>query len=307
MSFVKYYLYFLLTSSVLVADSQQLANQLAERYKRTISCPGTVVAAQSKGEYKAAISELRALIEKKQTSELLLALSICQLKDQQEEEALKTFMLSLDKAYSKEGVKMSAREEAAYKELLPLYLANAQELDQKLETLFKNHSDYHHCQFLLAAKCANERRYEPFFYLFYQSYCSYPESHMAYKTQGVVASLILQRAKSAEEKEHWRKEALTHFQKAMQLCPEDTGLCRMMIFTATDKERKEVVRLVISHIIDTNSKIARGDIPFYINYALLVDEKELAERLLDKAKTWYEYSRIIQEMQTLISQHKAEK
>ena len=129
---------------------------------------------------------------------------------------------------------------------------------------------------------------------------------MSYKTQGVIASLILQRAKTAEEKEQWRKKALISLGHALELCPQDTGLHKMLIYTASEKEKKQVLQLVIRKIVEENTVLARALIPFYVNHAIDANELELAQQLLDKAKTWYEYSRIIQEMQDLIANKKAE-
>lgn len=311
MRFAKYYLLFLLSFSSLHADSSELAATLGEKVRKGISCPGRVVEAQEKGEYKVAISELQALITQKPTAELYLTLAVCYLRDQQEEEAFKTYIKCLEKAKAPSNKApssktMSTREKAAYDELLALYVVNAPELESKLTATLSSHPDYHHVQFFLASASANARRYEPFFYLFYQSYCSYPDSHMSFKTQGVIASLILQRAKSPEEKEVWRRQALTSLGHALEICPQDTGLHKMLVYTASEKEKVQVLQLVFRKIVESDTKIARSEIPFYINHALSVKEFELAEQLLDKAKTWYEYSRIIQEMQDLIANKKAE-
>ncbi len=306
MSLAKYYLLFLLSLSTLAADLSDNATLFAEKIKHTISCPGSINEALKQGEYKAAINELTQLIQKKPTAELYLTLAVCQLRDQQEEEAFKSYTICLEKAYSSQNTNMSAREHACYDELLALYFANSEDLQTKLASVLERHPDFIMCQFFLASSCANARRYEPFFYIFYQAYCNYPDTHMSHKTQGVIASLIFQRAKAQEEKNVWRKKAINSFIASMKLCPEDMGLHKMLIHTATDTERKDVVKLVLGQVMQNDSKLPRTEIPFYINHALWVGEVELAQRLLDKAKTWYEYSRIIQEMQDLIGQKKAD-
>lgn len=284
--------------SPLLGDS--LIDTSSQKIKSTISSPASIKEAIEKGSYKAAIKELQGLTAKKGDAALYLQLAVCYLQDQQEEEAFKAYISCLEKAYSKQTKVMNAREEASLQELLPLYFANAQDLEEKLTACLKAHPDYTYVQFMLAARAANAKKYEPFFYLFYDSYCSYPESHMSHKTQGVIASLLLQRVKSPEEKDVWRKRAIRSFLRASEICPEDTGLYRMIIFTSSESERKALVQQVIRQIIEKNSKIPRGDIPFFINAALMVDEVALAQGLLDKAKTWYEYSRILQEMQELV-------
>lgn len=290
-----YFLLFLLAALPLAAQDQDLATAIAEKCKKASPLPA--------GDYKEAITDLK---KKTATADVLLNIALLQLKDQQEEEAFKTYLSCLEMAPIK-SVAMSSGERAKYDELLKLYFANSEELQPKLEAVLKQHPDYLQCQFLLAAKAANERRYEPFFYLFYQSYCRHPDCHMAHKTKGVIASLILQRARGVEEKELWRKRALTELFTAITLCPEDTGLHRMYLFTASDKERKEAVEKLFGLIIEKNVQIPRAEIPMYIQHALAVDDYNQAQLLLDKTKTWYEYSRIIQQMQELIQQAKAEK
>jgi hypothetical protein len=86
--------------------------------------------------------------------------------------------------------------------------------------------------------------------------------------------------------------------------PEDISLYKMLICTASAEEKKETVVFAIKTIIDSNVVIPRGDIPFYINEALLTDNVDLAEKLLERAKSWYQYSRIIQEMQRQIDEQR---
>ncbi|MCE5293136.1 MAG: hypothetical protein LLF94_00795 [Chlamydiales bacterium] len=260
----------------------------------------------NQGNYKAAIKELERLSAIKATPELLLQLAVCQLEDQQEEAAFKTYLQCLEIVPVAEPVVMSAREKTAYNELLELYFANSQELPAKVEATLQKHPDFLHCQFLMASMSANARKYEPFFYIFFQSYVAYPNCHMSHKTKGMISTLILQRAKSIEEKEVWRTKAIHSFGLAITLCPEDLNLHKMILHTATEKERATSLQLIMTQVFANNVKIPRSEIPFYIRHALDLNQIDLAQQLLDKAQTWYEYSRILQEMQDLISQHKAE-
>src|SRR5207237_897162 len=111
--------------------------------------------------------------------------------------------------------------------------------------------DYLYIQFLLAAKSANQKKFEEFFFFFYQSYISHPECYMAYKSQGVLASLLLQRTRGLEQKQEWRKEALSYFRRASKEMPQDIGLYKMLICTANGEEKKENVTFAIENIIDS--------------------------------------------------------
>ncbi len=299
-NFAKYYVLFLLSVS-LMAEPIGISTKI----KNSIACPENVKQALNKGEYKVAILELQKHIEQNPTAELYLHLANAFLQDQQQEEAFKSYIRCLQTAVLVQNKCMTQPEQAMYDELLALYFANSIDLEAKLTSVLKEHPDFYGCQFFLAAQCANAKAYEPFFYIFYQSFTHYPDCHMAHKTKGVVASLLLQRSKTIEEKEVWRTQALDELSCALRQCPKDLGLHRMLIYTASDKERKKIVAFVIAQVLEKDVKISRGEIPFLINHALWVDEIALAQDLLDKAKTWYEYSRILQEMQELIAQHKA--
>ncbi len=246
-------------------------------------------------EYKQAIEQL--LQEKKPT----ISLPIAYLRDQQEEEAFVSYLDFLKRVEKSPLKAPSDAERARYSELFTLYLANDPKVDDELKGLPK---DYYMCQFLRASRLANQRKYEEFFTVFAESYIRYPDSHMALKTEGVIESLIFQRTKKPEAKEHWRKKALQSFRDSLQKNPHDVSLHKMIIYTASDNEKKEVISFVLTQIIEHNVEINRREIPFYINNALLVDEVLLAESLIDKAKTWYEYSRILDEMDQQVTQYK---
>lgn len=293
-------LFFLLQFAHLLADD----SDFALRARAEISCPAPVKLAQEKGDFKAAELELRSLIQKNPRSDLYLLLAVNYLLDQQEEAAFKAYMQCLEIAPVKSGKKPSPAEQELYDALFSLYLDKPQELEVEAKKVMKAHPDSRLAQYFLAASFANQRQYEPFFYLFYQSYTAYPDNHMAHKTKGVVASLLFQRSRDIETREKWRRDAIDHLKRALALMPKDKGLHRMLLTTASDKDRTVLVELVIRTIVDHNIVIGRQEIPYYVNHALMVQKPELAQLLIDKAKSWYEYSRIIEQMQTQIDQQK---
>lgn len=290
-----------------MAANGSLFGDCLAKSKSNVLCPKEVRELLDAGSYKEAQNALQKLTQKNPTSDHYLLLAISYLLDQQEEAAFMAYVKCLDFAPKKMGQTLSTKEKAASDELMALYVTNNPEFEKRVDKVMQEHPDYTYCQFFFASHLANQHKFEPFFYLFYQAYMAYPDSHMAHKTKGVVASLLFQRAKSLEEKDIWRKKALEHFAKGMALLPEDRALHKMMIYTAADSERKAIVHQVIEQICQADVKIPRGELAFYINHALWVDETLLAERLIDKAKSWYEYSRMLQEMQQLVDTHKQKK
>ena len=268
-----------------------------------IAVPPAVKALQEKGDYKGASSELKAMIQKQPRAEYFLLLAENYLYDQQEEEAFLAYLQCLSHAEVKSLVP-SKREQEHFDSLFTVYLERPQELEVEVKKVLDKHPNSYLVQYFLAAALANKRDFGPFFRLFYQSYINYPESFMAHKTKGVVASLLYNRARELDARERQRVAAIEHFTSALKLMPKDKGLHRMLLATCSEKDREAVVRLVIETIVHNNVVVLRQEIPFYVNHALMVQNPELAQLLLDKAKSWYEYSRILQELQTQIDQQK---
>jgi hypothetical protein len=258
-----------------------------------------------RGDYKEAIQQIQRQLALSPREDLYLSLAALYVRDQQEELGLASFAKALKAA--KPAKKMPTQAELiVFNELLPIYLRpqeSKESLEERLTPILGDHPDYLYIQFFAAALSANKKKFEEFFAYFYRSYLCYPDCYMAYKSQGVLASLLLQRVREVHEKEFWRREALAHFRLACKEMPQDIGLYKMLICTAGAQEKKENVRFAIEAIIESNAVIPRGEIPFYIQEALQVQDKVLAEKLLKKATSWYQYSRIIQELQRQIDEH----
>ena len=222
--------------------------------------------------------------------------------------AFRPFFTALQIAQVVKNGTPSKNELDLFEKMRPFYIANNPlQLEEKVQECLKQHPKATYLQFLLASSYANQHKFEEFFYSFYPAYTAYPNSYLASKTQGVLSTLLLQRARTPEEKEVWRKKAVAFFTKAFYEMPQDFGLHKMLILTALDSERAEAVKLVCNTVIEKNIQIPRSDVPFYIGQALGVHDIALADRLLDKAKSWYEYSRVLDDMKKQIDLMKQEK
>ncbi|MBS0655710.1 MAG: hypothetical protein JSR46_08030 [Verrucomicrobia bacterium] len=258
-----------------------------------------------RGDYKDAIQEMQRQIALTPRSDLYLSLAALYVRDQQEELGLASFAKALKTAKPVKKVPTQA-ERTLFDELLPVYLHpkdGKESLEERLTPILRDHPDYLYMQFFAATLSANKKKFEEFFSYFYRSYLSYPDCYMAYKSQGVLASLLLQRVREVHEKEFWRREALSYFRLACKEMPQDIGLYKMLICTAGAQEKKETVSFCLEAIIAADAVVPRGEIPFYIQEALQVQDKALAEKLLKKATSWYQYSRIIQDLQRQIDEH----
>jgi tetratricopeptide (TPR) repeat protein len=261
--------------------------------------------AVEQGELKTSIAQLREKSARsKNDPALFLELARLQLKDQQEYEALFSFVCALNSV--KPLVKaISEAEKKHFFYFLERYFEGA-DFSCELEEDIKKHPDFISLRYFLAAKYANERKLEPFFTVFFECYSSHPDHYMADKSRGVLASLLLQKAVFEEQKEVWRKEALSYFKRACEKQPNDLGVHAMLIITASGAEKKEAVRFVINQILCSETVLPRTAIPTYVGYCLDVQDVEMAKVFLQKAATWYEYSRIIKQMEQVIMQAKVQ-
>jgi len=263
----------------------------------------TCFAVEDKGqeEVKLAIQKLQKQLEgSKNDQALLLDLAKSLFKDQQEYESLSTFAHLLDVA--KPSLKaVSEEEKKRFSYFLKLYFEGA-DFYEELEAEIKKRRDFTTLGFLLASKYANERKYDQFYDLFFTAYRSCPAHYMADKSRGVLASLLMQKAVLEEQKAVWRKEAITYFKRASEKEPGDLSIHAMLIMTASQEEKRELVHFCVNQILLSGTVVPRTLIPAYVGYCLDVRDKELAKLFLQKAASWYEYSRIIQQMQNVVAE-----
>ncbi len=270
-------------------------------------CDADIRTLIDKQDYKAAIQGLNERLNRhSDPSKIYILLATSYLHDQQEEQALEAFMQAIK--YAKCSRQSPSKQELAlFSELQQQYLETGgigEPFCSKLQSTIEKYPDYLTLQFFLAAERANARKFDDFFSLFYRCYLAHPDCYLAYKSQGVVASLLLQRSRSFEEKQKWRTESLHFLKRASKEVPQDVSIHKMLVYTALPQERKEIVSCIIRTIVETNVVIPRKEIPFYVLAALEVNDVVSAKLFLDKASSWYEYSRVITQMQELIEQQK---
>jgi hypothetical protein len=260
------------------------------------------------GEYKELIVSTEDRLKKSADPKLYLLLAVAHLRDQQEEKSFQAFFKALEAAQSNKESFPSQRELDLFQQLWPIYIANdPTQLECKVKETLGQNPKAIYLEFLLASSSANQHKFEDFFYSFYSAYTLYPKSYLAYKTQGVLSTLLLKRAASPQEKELWRKKAIVFFTQAFYEMPQDFGLHKMLILTSTAAERPQIMRQVVDVIIEKNIQIERADFPFYMGQLMAAKDAASAQRLLDKAKSWYQYSRMLDEMQKSITSLTQEK
>jgi tetratricopeptide (TPR) repeat protein len=266
------------------------------------------------GDYGRAIELLNQEIARDKTShssDLFVELACLYMKDQKEEEAFSTFLEALEGPPS-ESYEMCQEEEEIYSKSLKLYLEEAQrpsqeiakELEGLLEPIVEAHPTYAHVRFILANAYANVGKWDLFFRHFYTSYKQKRDAFLAARTMGILNIKLFEKARTLEAKEEKRKKINEALQRALCLYNEDGSLYKLLIVFSPPDARKQVAREMIERIIQGNAVIVRSQIPFFVHEALELGSKELAARFLDRAASWYQYSRVIEEMRKVVQDDK---
>lgn len=245
--------------------------------------------------------------EKQGDSKVQLALAYYY--DQELEKAFKTYLEALEPIKSQSNYPANIEEKSLYDEALRLYLAsnsgsNAEETAKKIrdkyEPIVKSHPNYLHLNFLVAAAYANLGLFDSFFNAFYLSYQKLPSSYMSYRTKAILHIKLYEKARTAQEKEEQKIAIFENVSLAQKAYPQDSSLYKLQIVFSPEKEKLSVVQRALLKIINENISVPRSDILFYVAEALKAKEKPLALQFLNKAKDWYQYSRIITTAQEMI-------
>jgi tRNA-binding EMAP/Myf-like protein len=246
-----------------------------------------------------------------QKSEILLKLAIANYRDQNAEQAFKVFLEALSAVKTFKAAETSAEEKALYDQALKLYLehhtgqdvtATAETLVQTVQPEVDRHPDYFLLKFLLAAAYANLGQFDLFFDNFYSAYLYYPKSYMAYRTLAILHIKLFEKSRTAEERKEQANLVFANILKAIEINPHDTSLYKLEISFAPDQQKPQVISRALKKIIDGNMMVPRADIVFYVAEAVDSQQKELAQQFVDKAREWYQYSRVVNNAQELIDQ-----
>lgn len=240
-----------------------------------------------------------------------LSLALAYYRDQDQEKAFTAFLDSLEFTQTV-PYKDTFVDQGFYEDALKIYLdphaqstkETAEDILNKYGSLVKDHPDYTQLKFLVAASYANTGSFKEFFQLFYSAYEQAPNHYLAFKTKAIIHIKLLERADTLEKKDLERQNILSALEKAMGIYPQDHTLYKMTIAFSPPQKKQEVVNICLNKIININVIVPRTDLIFYIDEAVKTQQMDLAQKLLDKAREWYEYSRIINAAQQYLDQQK---
>lgn len=260
------------------------------------------------------IANLEAIVQEcagESLSAQLLELARAYYQDQNQEKAFSTFLFALSEVKPQKQ-EPSLEDKRLYEEALAIYLdphaqstrETASAILSKYQTIYKQHIGYSELGFLVAASYANTGQFTDFFEVFYRSYIVYPEHYLAHKTKAILHVKLMEQSCSSEAREQQKQKILTELTKAAQAFPKDHSLYKMMIAFSPQKQKAILINSVLKKIVDGTMVVPRMDIGFYVEEAVKEQQFDSAQQLLDKAREWYQFSRIINGAQEYLDQQK---
>lgn len=260
---------------------------------------------------KSEISHYQNLIHENagEKSALLVKLSGLYLKDQDLEKAIWTYLEALKElnCLADEGV-----EDPIYQQALDLYLdhskGNAQVISEKIISEYapklEKHPDSYLLGYIVAFAYANLGKFENFFKLFYNSYQHAPNHYLAHKALSILHVKLFEKSKTPEERDFQREAIVEHLGLAIQKYPNDDTLYKLSIAFSKEEQKLNMIRSALNKIIDSHIILSRTDIPFYVAQAVEAKDFALAQRFIDKMRSIYQKSRVIDNAQEYLNKHK---
>lgn len=266
-------------------------------------------------DYKQAIALQKMRIDEASScakAELIKQLAIYYLKDQNHEKAFESFLTSLDAVCIDEPPENETQEEIdLYNQALAMYLnihASAKEMSEQIikqyDPLLKKYPNAWHLEYLMALAYANLELYEEFFNHFFHSYRYDPEHFFAYKTKAILHIKLMERKRYDADRNREREAALQNFERALMKEPQDATLYKLLITFSFPETKKNQALRYLNKIVEENIIISRSEIMFFVQAAVDAKDNALAQRFIDKARGWYQQSKIVTAAQHYLDSHK---
>lgn len=215
------------------------------------------------------------------TADLYYRLALAQLNDQDPERAFISFLNALDMTESQELWDFPKQALQAY--LLGEPIAYSEDLA---------------INFFHAITLANRGEYAAFFTHFFAAYPHFKDTFLDYKTR---ATIYLRLSQKAYYKDRYLNLAKEYLLRALELESCDISIYRNLLRLEGDH------RLYLEKLCQSDVQLQRGDILPFVQQALRIREREIAERIVEKAKQRYSYSRAIEEAEKLLGREACKK
>lgn len=207
---------------------------------------------------------------------------------------------------------LSEEEKNVYEQAFLLYLAGigkdpmmgSKKLLEEFETIQHDHPGYLHLEFLLSTAYANLEKYDLFFERFFSGYPYFADTYLAYKTKGILHLKLSQLSSNESIRKESKQAAKRELEQALVKNPQDSSLYKILLFLAKEKKEEENMLSYLQQILLYEVAIPRGDIFFYVQESIALEQFQLAQQLIDLTKKYYPYSRAIALAQELLDKHR---
>jgi tetratricopeptide (TPR) repeat protein len=222
--------------------------------------------------------------------------------DQQHSEALDVFVSALQQVPLHSSPEISSEEKKAFDALFPLYESSIQSPEGSLQLLeeskrvLQQHPEFFSVEHYIAACLANRGQFIEFFDRFFHVFQTRPDCFLRYKTIGVLHLRLFESSSNEAVRELHRQEAVACLKEAFTRKMEDSTVLVKLAFILPPKEKAELLKTVVADLIHLQTPIRRSDCFFLIQLAIDVGERDIAKQMIEKAHSWYQYSRALHEL-----------
>ena len=222
--------------------------------------------------------------------------------DQQRIEAQEVFLEALQLSSVDDAEASSEAERTLFLSLLPDYEASIQSKEGSerfsrcVEKQIVSHPTYASLEYYAAVSLANQNRMGEFFDRFFHAFGHRADCFLRWKTVGVLHVRLYEASSSEARREFHRTEAVRWLKEAFARQREDSALPAKILFVLRPSERKAFLQEIVASVAAMRTPMRRGDCCAIIAQAIELKETELAKQLIEKARTWYQYSRALDEL-----------
>ena len=274
--------------------------------------------AYSSSDYKQAVTHYQRALQaanESEKAEIQARLTLAYYRDQDDVAAFTTYLEALNGLKGKDEVPSDA-EEALYQEGLLDYFAQqhgaakaeAVSLREKYLSVIEAHPEYHKLPFLVAAANANLGLFDQFFEEFFTSSKAYPNHWLSHKIRALIHIKLMERLSDPDARAEQLQLARERLEMALEtgrtFGEVDTSLYKMLIASSPADEKSKQLEKHIASIVDGDTPIPRRDIAYYVQESVKADNPDLAEKLLNRVRQWYDYSRSLDVAERLLERYR---
>ena len=222
--------------------------------------------------------------------------------DQQRIEAQEIFLESLKLRPVHDTAAASEEEKKLFLSLLPEYEDSIQSKEgserfsQQIKEQIAKHPSYASLEYYAAVSLANQGRMAEFFDRFSSAFGHRVDCFLRWKTVGVLHVRLYEGSANETRREYHRVEAVRWLKEAYSRQKEDSGLSVKILFVLHPSERGSFLREIAESVQTMNVPMRRGDCFALIAQAIELNEHTIAKQLIEKARTWYQYSKTLDEL-----------